>query len=115
VHIAYANQAQESFLEGHVRAFEILGDVPTGMIRYDNLKLAVIRVLLGRERRVVADVLERRRHFRGSSRAERVVAAANWTAVSAMDAASTRPGSHSVSWHQVTEELVFEAGSHGYR
>jgi transposase len=50
VHIAYANQAQESFLDGHVRAFELLSGVPTGMIRYDNLKPAVIRVLLGRER-----------------------------------------------------------------
>ena len=29
--------AQESFLDGHVRAFEALGGVPTGMIRYDNL------------------------------------------------------------------------------
>lgn len=50
VHIAYANQAQESFLDGHVRAFERLGGVPVGMIRYDNLKPAVIRVALGRER-----------------------------------------------------------------
>src|SRR6185312_10285757 len=25
VHIAYANQAQESFLDGHVRAFTVLG------------------------------------------------------------------------------------------
>lgn len=50
VHIAYANQAQESFLDGHVRAFERLGGVPTGMIRYDNLTAAVIRVVLGRER-----------------------------------------------------------------
>ena len=50
VHVAYANQSQESFLDGHVRAFEVLGGVPTGMIRYDNLKPAVIRVLLGRER-----------------------------------------------------------------
>lgn len=50
VHIAYANQAQESFLDGHVRAFEAVGGVPTSMIRYDNLKPAVIRVLLGRER-----------------------------------------------------------------
>ena len=50
VHIAYANQAQESFLDGHDRAFERLGGVPTGMIRYDNLKPAVIRVALGRER-----------------------------------------------------------------
>jgi transposase len=41
-HIAYANQAQESFLDGHVRAFDTFGGVPTGMIRYDNLTPAVI-------------------------------------------------------------------------
>lgn len=50
VHIAYANQAQESFLDGHVRAFATLGGVLTGMIRYDNLTPAMIRVLLGRAR-----------------------------------------------------------------
>jgi transposase len=50
VHVAYANQSQESFLDGHVRAFAALGGVPVGMIRYDNLKPAVIRVALGRER-----------------------------------------------------------------
>jgi transposase len=50
VHVAYANQAQESFLDGHVRAFTVLGGVPTGMIRYDNLTPAVVRVLLGRAR-----------------------------------------------------------------
>ncbi|GAA4816466.1 IS21 family transposase [Tomitella cavernea] len=50
VHVAYANQAQESFLDGHVRAFEAFGGVPTGQLRYDNLTAAVIRVALGRER-----------------------------------------------------------------
>lgn len=50
VHFAYVNQSQESFLDGHVRAFEALGGVPVGMIRYDNLTPAVIRVALGRER-----------------------------------------------------------------
>lgn len=50
VHVAYANQTQESFLDGHVRAFAALGGVPIGMIRYDNLTPAVIRVALGRER-----------------------------------------------------------------
>jgi transposase len=49
-HFAYANQTQESFLDGHVRAFEALGGVPIGMVRYDNLKPAVIRIALGRER-----------------------------------------------------------------
>jgi len=50
VHVAYANQAQESFLDGHVRAFAALGGVPVGMIRYDNLKPAVLTCALGRER-----------------------------------------------------------------
>jgi transposase len=49
-HFGYANQTQESFLDGHVRAFEAFGGVPTGMVRYDNLKPAVIRIALGRER-----------------------------------------------------------------
>jgi transposase len=50
VHVAYANQAQESFLDGHVVAFERLGGVPTAMIPYDNLTAAVIRLVLGRDR-----------------------------------------------------------------
>ena len=48
-HMAFGNQAQESFLEGHVRAFDHFGGVP-GVIRYDNLKPAVVRVLRGRDR-----------------------------------------------------------------
>jgi transposase len=49
-HEAFGNQAIESFLEGHVNAFEHFGGVPTGMVRYDNLKNAVVKVLLGRAR-----------------------------------------------------------------
>jgi transposase len=48
-HVAFATQAQEAFLEGHVRAFEQFGAVPA-RIRYDNLKPAVARVLRGRDR-----------------------------------------------------------------
>lgn len=48
-HVAFATQAQEAFLEGHVLAFEYFGGVP-GRIRYDNLKPAVVRVLKGRDR-----------------------------------------------------------------
>jgi transposase len=47
-HVAFATQAQEAFLEGHVAAFAHFGAVP-GRIRYDNLKPAVIRVLRGRD------------------------------------------------------------------
>jgi transposase len=50
VHRAFATQGQEAFLEGHVQAFEQLGGVPAGHIRYDNLKSAVSRVLAGRDR-----------------------------------------------------------------
>ena len=48
-HVAFATQAQEAFLEGHVLAFAYFGGVP-GRIRYDNLKPAVVRVLKGRDR-----------------------------------------------------------------
>ena len=46
-HRIYLNQAQQVFLDGHVRAFERFGGVPTVRIRYDNLKPAVVRVLRG--------------------------------------------------------------------
>ena len=42
VHVGYANQAQESFLDGFVTAFDRLGGVPV-RVRLDNLKPAVIR------------------------------------------------------------------------
>ena len=48
-HVAFATQAQEAFLEGHVLAFEYFGGVPA-RVRYDNLKPAVVRVLKGRDR-----------------------------------------------------------------
>lgn len=48
-HVAFATQAQEAFLQGHVLAFAHLGGVPA-RIRYDNLKPAVVRVLRGRDR-----------------------------------------------------------------
>lgn len=40
-----ASGGQEAFLEGHVHAFTVLGGVPHGKIRYDNLKAAVVKVL----------------------------------------------------------------------
>lgn len=41
---------QTAFLEGHAIAFERLGGVPVGRIRYDNLTSAVAKVLKGRDR-----------------------------------------------------------------
>jgi len=49
VHRAYSTQGQEAFLEGHQQAFEVFGGTPM-LIRYDNLKAAVSRVLFGRTR-----------------------------------------------------------------
>jgi transposase len=49
-HEAFANEAIEAFLEGHVDAFAHFGGVPSGFIRYDNLRDAVVKVLLGRAR-----------------------------------------------------------------
>ncbi len=48
--VAFVHQAQEAFFEGHALAFAHFGGVPTGLIRYDNLKAAVVRILLGRDR-----------------------------------------------------------------
>ena len=61
-HVAFANQAQEAFLEGHVRGFEYFGGVPR-RIRYDNLKAAVISVLLGRERLENDSFIALRSHY----------------------------------------------------
>src|SRR5258708_37808255 len=61
-HVAFATQAQEAFLEGHVLAFEHFGAVP-GRIRYDNLKPAVIRVLPGRDRAEAERFIALRSHY----------------------------------------------------
>lgn len=45
VHRIFASGGTEAFLEGHVHAFTTLGGVPTGKIRYDNLRAAVAQVL----------------------------------------------------------------------
>lgn len=49
----YEYQDQVSFLDGHVRAFAHFGGIPQ-RIAYDNLKLAVRRILVGGERALTA-------------------------------------------------------------
>jgi transposase len=61
-HRIYLNQAQEVFLDGHVRAFEAFGGVPA-RIRYDNLKPAVVRVLKGRDRAEADRFVALRSHY----------------------------------------------------
>ncbi len=61
-HVAFGNQAQEAFLEGHVLAFAHFGGVP-GRIRYDNLKPAVVRVLKGRDRAESERFIALRSHY----------------------------------------------------
>ena len=46
-----------------MQAFEVFGGVPTGKIRYDNLKPAVLRVLLGRERLENPQFIALRSHY----------------------------------------------------
>jgi transposase len=61
-HVAFATQAQEAFLEGHVLALAHFGAVPA-RIRYDNLKPAVIRVLRGRDRAESERFIALRSHY----------------------------------------------------
>jgi len=49
----YERQDQISFLEGHVRAFTHFGGVPA-RVAYDNLKAAVVRILVGGARMLTA-------------------------------------------------------------
>jgi transposase len=61
-HRVYANQAQEAFFDGHVRAFDHFGGVPE-RVRYDNLKPAVARVLMGRSRLETQRFVALRSHY----------------------------------------------------
>ena len=65
-HVAFATQAQEAFLEGHVLAFEHFGAAP-GRVRYDNLKPAVVRVLKGRDRAGSERFVALRSHYQFDS------------------------------------------------
>jgi hypothetical protein len=61
-HVAFATQAQEAFLQGHVLAFQHFGAVP-GRVKYDNLKPAVVRVLRGRDREESERFIALRSHY----------------------------------------------------
>jgi transposase len=63
---AFRDETQQAFLEAHVAAFEFFGGV-FDVVRYDNLKAAVVRVLRGR-RRVESDrFVALRSHYRFDS------------------------------------------------
>jgi hypothetical protein len=47
----FGSCGQEAFLEGHVHAFGVLGGVPAGTVRYDNLRAAVAQMRGLRDRR----------------------------------------------------------------
>lgn len=64
---ALPTQAQEAFFEGHVRAFDFLGGVPHELV-YDNLKVAVKRILEGRNREEQATFIAFRSHYLFDSR-----------------------------------------------
>nr|WP_220448010.1 hypothetical protein [Nonomuraea diastatica] len=55
MHRISASAGQEALFEGHAHAFRILGGVPAGKIRYDNLKAAVASVIGFSRQRVEAD------------------------------------------------------------
>lgn len=45
IHRAPRSGGQEAIFEGHLHALAVLGGVPTGRVRHDNLKSAVAQVL----------------------------------------------------------------------
>ena len=67
---AYPAETTEAFLDGHISAFAFFGGVPLSIL-YDNLKIAVARILGDRERRL-ACLYGGRRCFLGVDGAQRV-------------------------------------------
>jgi transposase len=59
--IAFPPETTEAFLEGHARAFEYFGAVPTRIL-YDNTQIAVARILGGEERTRTKAFLELQSH-----------------------------------------------------
>ena len=60
--IAFPHQRQEAFFKGHRVAFEFFGGVPH-RVTYDNLKVAVKRILVGRDREEQAAFQSLRAHY----------------------------------------------------
>jgi hypothetical protein len=60
--IAFPAETTEAFLEGHVRAFDYFGAVPTRIL-YDNTKIAVARILGGEERVTTQAFSELQSHY----------------------------------------------------
>ena len=58
----HTRETQQAFLEGHLAAFEFFGGV-FGLIRYDNLKSAVAKVMKGRRRTETDRFVALRSHY----------------------------------------------------
>jgi len=65
--MAFPHQRQEAFFEGHVRAFHHFGGIPK-CLSYDNLKVAVQRILEGRNREEQKSFVVFRSHYLFKSR-----------------------------------------------
>lgn len=61
-HRAYTNATQQAFLEGHEHAFAYFGGV-FRTLRYDNLAIAVKKILRGRQREETSRVIAFRSHW----------------------------------------------------
>ncbi len=64
--VAFESETQQAFLEGHVAAFEWFGGA-FDVIRYDNLKAAVVKVMKGRRRLESDRFVALRSHYRFES------------------------------------------------
>jgi transposase len=60
--MAFERECTETFWEGHVRAFEFFGGVPT-RISYDNTKVAVSKIVGSRQRRITQGFAQLVSHY----------------------------------------------------
>lgn len=59
---AFPRECTESFQEGHKRAFEFFGGVPT-RVSYDNSKIAVTKITGSRQRQLTSEFLRLQSHY----------------------------------------------------
>jgi hypothetical protein len=116
--IAFPAETTEAFLEGHVRAFDYFGAVPTRIL-YDNTKIAVARILGGEERVKTRAFSELQSHYLFADKFGRPAKGNDKGKVEGLVGYARRnfmvPIPHFNSWDELNAHLEAECRKHRQR
>jgi len=109
---AFPAETTEAFLEGHVRAFDYFGGVPTRIL-YDNTTLAVAKILGDGERKKTRAFSELQSHYLFAEKFGRPARGNDKGKVENLVGYSRRnfmvPIPHAASWEELNEQFVRDA------